>query len=594
LFSLLFGAALLRGAAAQEVLPPPAGGGEPGPGQVSVLPVPVNTTKRVEMSNKAIIKEVRNENPKVARVQSIVDDPRAVLVTGLSVGVSRLTFIDADKKTEFLDIRVPDQSGIELEARRAKILEVLRATVPDAVVDPLVTDLNQVVLTGTAPSSDSIQLILETVRGVMGGPAARIYNGMRVGGVQQVQVEVVVALVNRSRLRQLSVNAGYFNNRWFLNSVVGTASGSSLQAAGTLTQLFTPQMVPNFGNTGALTSTLASSPNTTFGVLGHRTAFLGFIEALNTDGLAKVLAKPTVVTLSGRPGTITSGGQTPILTASGVGAASVSFKDFGTVVNFLPIVMSHGKIHLEVAAELSSINNANGITISGTIPTSVPGFSIRRVQDAVQMEDGQTLAIGGLIQNTINATINRVPVLGDIPFLNVLFSNKKYQEEEEELLILVTPRLVDPLCCTQIPQFLPGRETRSPDDFELFLEGIIEAPRGPRHVSLHPRRYEGAHMHSPNIGQYPCAGPGYLGLGCANGRCGVPADGPLGPGGPPTPPYPGLYGQGAATEAPVNGLDTPAPMPQPRNTVSSGLGAPTGRETENRAILPPVTNGGKE
>ncbi len=612
LFSLLLLATTSRVASAQEPPPP----GAEAAGQVSVISVPINTTKRIEMSNKEIIKEVRNENPKVVRVQSIVDDPRAVLVTGLGVGTSRLTFIDVNKKVENLDVRVPDQSGAELDARRAKLLEVIHATVPTAVVDAVVTDPNYVVLTGTVPSAEAVQTILETARGLMGGPGARIYNAMRVGGVQQVQLEVVVALVNRSRLRQLSTNFGYFTNRFYLTNVLGTASGGGLATTGNLTQLFNPSQAPGLGNTSTLTSTLSSSPNANFGVIGQRTALLGFLEALNVEALAKVLAKPTVVTLSGRPAAITSGGQTPILTSGGIGAPSVSYKDFGTVVFFLPVVLGNGKIHLEVAAELSSIDTSAGITVPGTVTTSVPGFTVRRVQDAVQIEDGQTFAIGGLIQTKTNGVINRVPVLGDIPFVNVLFSKKSFKDEDEELLILVTPRLVDPLCCTQIPQFLPGRETRSPDDFELFLEGIMEAPRGPRHVS--PLHYQGAHMNSPNAGQYPCAG-GYLGLGCANGQCATPA---AGAGAFPGFAYPGVAASstptgtstagaapthqgsitttaqptaipgGLATEAKVEQTNATA-LPPVRSLAPTGtlIAPPSGREPENRPVLPPPSYG---
>src|SRR5581483_9778421 len=172
LLSLLLPLAAPRGATAQpEPLPPPAAPGEAGP--VGVLTVPVNTTKRVEMSSKEIIKEVRNENPKVVRVQSIVDDPRAVLVTGLSLGSSRLTFVDVNKKVEQLDVRVPDQSNIELETRRVKLLEMIKATVPNAVVDAQVTGPTSVVLSGKAPGPEKVQAILEVARGFMGGPQAQ-------------------------------------------------------------------------------------------------------------------------------------------------------------------------------------------------------------------------------------------------------------------------------------------------------------------------------------------------------------------------------------------------------------------------------------
>ena len=154
--------------------------------------------------------------------------------------------------------------------------------------------------------------------------------------------------------------------------------------------------------------------------------------------------------------------------------------------------------------------------------TSAPGFKTRSCQVAVQIEDGQTLAIGGLIQNTIAGTIARVPILGDLPYLGVLFSQKSFTETEEEMIILVTPRLVDPVDCTKIPKYLPGRETRAPDDYEFFLEGILEAPRGPRSVVFHPHLYQAAYKNAPNIGQIPCADGSCNnrgGAGCANGNC---------------------------------------------------------------------------
>ena len=131
------------------------------------------------------------------------------------------------------------------------------------------------------------------------------------------------------------------------------------------------------------------------------------------------------------------------------------------MVNFLPIVQD-GRIHLEVRPELSAINQANGITIQGVVPTVIPGFSVRQAEVAVQLEDGQTLAIGGLIQNTVNSTIQRVPVLGNLPFVGVAFTNKSYNEIEEELLILVTPRLVDGISCTRFQNICLAAKRAAP------------------------------------------------------------------------------------------------------------------------------------
>ncbi|HMF19773.1 MAG TPA: hypothetical protein VKE98_21390, partial [Gemmataceae bacterium] len=208
-------------------------------------------------------------------------------------------------------------------------------------------------------------------------------------------------------------------------------------------------------------------------------------------------------------------GEVPILTSSSAGS-NVTYKNFGTVVTFLPIVLGDGRIHLEVQPEVSTVDNALGLSVGGISPASAPGFDTRSARVAVMMEDGATLAIGGLVQTKINGTTNKVPCLGDLPFIGVCFRSVSYNEQEEELLILVTPRLVDPMACTQLPKLLPGQETRSPDDFELFLEGILEAPRGQRSVSLFG--YEPAWKNSPSAEHIPC-GNGNGSGGCGSGGC---------------------------------------------------------------------------
>ena len=171
--------------------------------------------------------------------------------------------------------------------------------------------------------------------------------------------------------------------------------------------------------------------------------------------------------------------------ASGVNGPGAAFQTIGTTLSFLPIVLGNGKIQLTVNPRVRTPNSAFGIQTSFGFVT---GFDDKQVNATVEMETGQTFVIGGLIQNETIGIVNKVPVLGDLPFLGVLFSTKEYKETEQEVVILVTPYLVDPQSCDQLPKLLPGQETRTPDDFELFLEGILEAPRGPRKV-IQDRRY---------------------------------------------------------------------------------------------------------
>jgi pilus assembly protein CpaC len=571
-------------APAQEKLPPP--GFEEIP-RLEIIGI--GQTRVIQMTTKAPLKLAVSDNPGVVGTEAMKNDPTSVLITGKSPGRAVVTLTDVNNKVERLDVVIDDA-----EQRKAELLDVIRKIAPTATIQVNVAK-NTIILTGNVSDIDTANRIMEAARGIFAtpviaaggtGPPAvvstvTIFNGMRIVGVQQVQLEVVVAVVNRTRLRQMDfsfiVNGGRYVFNSTLNSPLAFANSLKTAATGAAT------LQPNVNTPG----------NISFGVLGNKDSVTGFLGALNTEGLSKVLTDTRVTTLSGRPGQVVSGGETPILTSSGTGAPQITYKQFGTVVNFLPIVLD-GKIHLEVSPELSALNQANGITIPGVINTVVPGFDTRSAKVSVQLEDGQTLAIGGLIQNTVNATIQRVPVLGDLPVVGMAFTNKTYKETEEEMLILVTPRLVDGISCTQIPKYLPGRESRIPDDFELFLEGIMEAPRGPRTVQGPRNGYQGAHMLSPNIGHIPCAGGatgGCAAPGCLNG-------GPV----------------GAASNLPAPVLAMPLPssaVPMPTGTpIPEPTGvAPPVRETteplaptlpaplapprslEPRPVLPPVSFG---
>ena len=223
--------------------------------------------------------------------------------------------------------------------------------------------------------------------------------------------------------------------------------------------------------------------------------------ALRTEGVVKSLNEPTVTTMSGRPASFLVGGEQAIPVPAGLGQIGVQFEEFGTRLNVVPIVLGNGKIHLEIEPEVSELNAANGTSIDGVV---VPGRTTTRINTTVELEDGQTFVIGGLVQKDISGATIKTPVLGDLPFLGTFFSSKSYTEDETEVVVLVTPHLVDAEDCAQAPKILPGEETRRPNDFELFLEGILEAPRGPRQV-FEDHRYIAAYKNSPTAGLFPCA-----------------------------------------------------------------------------------------
>jgi Flp pilus assembly secretin CpaC len=551
-------------------------------------------------------------------------DPKVFTFRAIGPGTTRVTFFMNPAKTESVvyEIEVP------IEDRVVQLRNLIKKIAPNDSVEvhSLIgsraaigiqgevgkENTLAVLLTGTVSSAETAELIVKAANAIFpptlisqqsnqGGinventriDKLNVINQIRIGGVHQVQLEVVVAVVNRSEARNMSFSWNVNGQNWFASSLIGGPGG--------VTNLLSPHP----GNTVASLAQTAGNANIAFGVLSNNSSFLGFLQAMRTEGLSKIISEPRVTTLSGRPGRIQSGGHVDII-SSGISSSQIS-ADFGTIVNFLPIVLGNGKIQLEIAAEVSTPTTS--IPIPGAGSAGTVSFSVlkRSASVTVHLEDGQTLAIGGLIQNKIDATISRVPFLGDLPYLGAAFSSKNYTETEEEIIIMVTPRLVDPISCDKIPKYLPGRETRSPDDFELFLEGIIEAPRGPRNVSFHPGYYKGAHTGAPNIGQIPCAdGSCYNrnGGGCANGNC-APGNGNLtrqysgaGSNTPgvamPTPSFPA--GQMIPTsnfrvipepELP-NVTTTTPPSLGPVVPTTPGVSMPA-RQLDTRPVLPPVS-----
>ena len=522
--------------------PGPGIGIGPGPAATAAknnaFVVAINSTKRLSMMSKRPIRSVVNEKDNVCRIQAIQDDPTSVLVVGLQAGSSRVTLTDDQGGVETVDVVVE----LDIDSIRS----VLRRAFPTANVEPIPTGTNTILLVGNVAHAEEIEAILRVAQGVLAngvpgggaGPAGQgqgqgvitVVNGMTVGGVRQVQLDVVIAQVNRSKLRNFGVNFTINGTQVFGGSLIGnlttpgTTSGGGGGAAGVAgPTLLGPQSFLNSLTPGPATNIVA-------GIVPARTNI--FIQALKQERLAKLLAEPKLVTLSGRPATFLSGGQqaVPQVTGGGTsgGVVGTSFEPFGTQLTFLPIVYGNGKIYLEVEPTISVLNAANGFAIGGTI---VQGRNEQRVRTSVMMEPGQTFAIGGLIQTEVDAATNKTPVLGDIPFIGTAFSTVSYTESETELVVLVTPYLVDAMDCRQAPCKLPGFETRTPDDYELFLELILEAPRGQREV-FQDKKYRAAWTNDPTANKFPCGGGactngngGGTG-GCANGSCGQPAAGP--------------------------------------------------------------------
>jgi pilus assembly protein CpaC len=479
--------------------------------QPSALIVPLNGSPiKLQMSKKQKIKTVTSPKPDAVLIKTVVGDPTTVLVIGQQPDVTRIELEDADGNKESFEVIV--QADVEY------LRTQLRRAVPTANVTVIPTSANTVLLSGTLTHTDDGAI----VRGLVQSVGFKWIDAMRVGGVQQVQLDVVIAQVNRTDLRNLTFN--------FLGSSKYAAGGSTTGGGVTTGQSTGASggVFPATAGAGSLlTGTPGSGTNLLLGFVHNAWGFQNFLEALKENGLAKLLAEPRLVTLSGRPANFLVGGQQAVPVAGGFSGVGVQFVPFGTTLSFLPIVRGNGRIYLEVSPSVSSLDASAGVTPAGG--SLVPGRDINSVTTSVELESGQTFVLGGLIQHTVQANVTKVPCLGDLPWFGAFFRSVNYQDVEQEVLIIVTPWLVDAMSCNQRPKILPGEETRRPDNFELFLEGIIEAPRGQRQVRQN-HRYVPAWMNSPSAATFPCAGRNNCGAGgCGAGGCGpapmgIPAD----------------------------------------------------------------------
>jgi len=218
----------------------------------------------------------------------------------------------------------------------------------------------------------------------------------------------------------------------------------------------------------------SSAVNTLFRFNTNNTTWTGFIDALQEDGLIKVLAEPNLVTLSGQTASFLAGGEFPIPVPQD-NNTTIEYKQFGVALNFTPVVLSKDKISIKVVPEVSDIDYTTAVRLEGYV---VPGLRVRRASTTVELGDGQSFAIAGLLRENVRTIVSKYPLLGDIPILGALFQSKEFQKENTELVIIVTPHLVKPLDMAK--QTLPTDFYVEPNDAEFYLMGKLEGAGSPK------------------------------------------------------------------------------------------------------------------
>ncbi len=436
-------------------------------GSGELLRLPVNKT--VLLSFSETVAEVRTLDEALAEVTAL--KPNQVLVRGLSFGTTQLVVAFDSGVNKVYDLAV----DLELD----RLVASLRTTAPQARVEAHAL-LNAVVLTGTAPNTEAAARIVEIAQVF----SPQVINHIRIAGGQQVMLRVVVAEVNRTATRQLGFNGwiagsgvpsafGLSNIGGINPSNIGATGGSIVsppQALGPAANAAAGGIVPFRIADEGIPVTAA----TTLSVGFPEVPMQIFVQALRENGLLRVLAEPNLISMSGQAAEFLAGGSFPIPVPQGDDQISITFQDFGVLLNFTPTVLAEERIRLQVAPSVSEPDNSNAVSVAGFF---VPGLVERRVQTTVEVGNGETLAIGGLLSERVRAISSKVPALGDIPVLGALFRSVEYQSEETELVVLVTPELVGGISPQQVAH-IPGADSFAPNDFELYLEGRLEG-RGP-------------------------------------------------------------------------------------------------------------------
>jgi len=409
----------------------------------------VTVGKSVIVESADPIRRVSVAAPDIADTLALTS--RQVYVTGKTAGLTTLTlWSDANRISAVFDVEVtPDVIALK---------EKIHQMFPGEQGVKVNATNDSITLTGSVTSAANLTQISKLAEAYAPldkmTQKPKILNLLEAGGVQQVMLEVRVAEMSRSLMRRLGVN---FN--WISNGTFGIGLLNSLSK------------VPSGGWPG---NPLNITDNVNF--IGQftngATTWTVLVDALKENGLTKILAEPTLITLSGRPASFLAGGEFPIPVpqASGGGTTiTIEYKTFGVGLNFTPTVLGNGKISMIVNPEVSDLDFSRSVQLQGYV---IPSVNVRRVSTVIELADGQSFAVAGLLKDELREVVTKYPVLGDIPILGVLFRSSNYQKNETELIVIVTPHLVKPVDMAK--QTLPTDQFVDPDDFEFYLLGSLE------------------------------------------------------------------------------------------------------------------------
>lgn len=436
------------------------------------------------------VERVSVGNPDVADLLILRD--REIYVLGKDLGTTNVLLWD---RGDSLIGSVAVEVTHDLEGLKAKLYELM----PNEEISVYAAQ-RSIVLTGSVSSPAAMNSALRVAEGYLaqvgtavetqefdqqqtgsGGVAGEIINMLHVAGAQQVMLEVKVAEISRTELRRLETQFNGIDvgsSRW---NVGGVNGGATFPDA-----LFEPNnsRLPVFSENAPygpaidefMPNPLSISDTGFFASLLTGNGLLNIaLDAARQKGLAKILAEPTLTTLSGQEAQFLSGGEFPIPVPQGVNGVTVEFKEFGVGLRFVPVVLGSGQINLTLNISVSELTETSNVAVTADGSTStflVPSLAKRSASATVELLDGQTMGIAGLINEDLREVVTKFPGLGNIPLIGNLFRSEEFIKGETELVIMVTPHLARPISRDQIR--LPTDDFIEPTDKEFYLLGRLE------------------------------------------------------------------------------------------------------------------------
>ncbi|PTV96263.1 pilus assembly protein CpaC [Rhodobacter aestuarii] len=410
------------------------------------LNVPMNRAVVVESDEP--FSELSIANPGIADVTTLSD--QTIYVLGKVPGRTTMTILGADGALlSNVEVQVTPDIG--------EFKERLRQILPGENIE-VRTANDGIVLSGTVSSSAKLDRALDLAHRYA---PDRVSNLMTVGGTQQVMLKVRFAEMQRSVSKNLSSSLAMRGTVGGGSAATGLISGTGnfTQSSGAVSDVFDSGTVPISGESGAVN----------LGFTVGNMEFAVLMEALESKGMVRTLAEPNLTALSGQEAKFLAGGEYPIPVVDN-NTVTIRYKPFGVEMTFTPRVVDGNLINLEIAAAVSAIDTSVTMTNGGF---TVNAFKRRETSTTVEMRDGESFAIAGLLQDDFNDVNSQIPWLGDVPVLGALFRSASFERNQSELVIIVTPHLVSPTRGEALA--MPTDRVRLPTESELFLMGKTSA-----------------------------------------------------------------------------------------------------------------------